>query len=145
PRRFLLIYAAVTFLFFSMSQSKLPSYILPIFPALALLTGEWLSRVRGRTLAWLIMPVILFALVGAFASPFAVHLGSDKVPAELYLEFRDWLLAGALALLISSCVAAALAWRERTEAAVIVLCAGGLLLVQLAMTGHEALSPSFST
>jgi 4-amino-4-deoxy-L-arabinose transferase-like glycosyltransferase len=145
PRRFLLVYAAITFLFFSMSQSKLPSYILPIFPALALLTGEWLSRVRGRTLAWLVMPVILIALVGAFASPFAVHLGSDKVPAELYLEFRNWLLAGALVLLAISCAALALAWRERIEAAVIALCAGGLLLVQLAMTGHEALSPSFST
>src|SRR3954463_9571515 len=110
-RRFLLIYTAVTFLFFSMSQSKLPSYILPMFPALALLTGEWLSRVRGRTLAWLIMPIILVALAGAFASPFAEHLGSDKVPAELYLQFRSWLLAGALALLAASCVSLALAWR----------------------------------
>ncbi|MFL6579800.1 MAG: phospholipid carrier-dependent glycosyltransferase [Burkholderiales bacterium] len=144
-RRFLLVYAAVTFLFFSMSQSKLPSYILPIFPALALLTGEWLSRVRGRTLAWLIMPVVLVAIAAAFASPFVVHLGSEKVPAELYLQFRDWLLAGALALLVTSCVSLALAWRERIEAAAIALCAGSLLLVQLAMTGHEALSPSFST
>ncbi|MEO8165060.1 MAG: phospholipid carrier-dependent glycosyltransferase, partial [Betaproteobacteria bacterium] len=41
-RRFLLIYAAVIFVFFSASQSKLASYILPIFPALALLIGEWL-------------------------------------------------------------------------------------------------------
>jgi len=144
-RRFLLIYAAVTFLFFSVSQSKLPSYILPIFPALALLTGEWLSRVRGRTLAWLIVPVILLALVCALASPYAVHLGSEKVPAALYLDFRNWLLAGALALLAASCLSLALAWRERVEAAVVALCTGGLLLVQLAMTGHEALSPSFST
>ena len=37
------------------------------------------------------------------------------------------------------------AWRSRTEAAVVTLGAGGLLLVQLVMTGHQTLSPSFST
>ena len=144
-RRFLLIYAGVIFLFFSTSQSKLPSYILPIFPAIALLVGEWLSHVRGRKLAWLILPVVAFAVAGAIASPFAAHLGSEKVPAALYTEFSKWLLAGALTLLAASCLAMAFAWRERIEAAVIALSAGGLLFIQIGMTGHEALSPSFST
>jgi len=144
-RRFLLIYAGVIFLFFSTSQSKLPSYILPVFPAIALLVGEWLSHVRGRKLAWLILPVATFAIAGAIAAPFAARLGSDKVPAELYAEFSKWLLAGALTLLAASCLAMAFAWRERIEAAVISLSAGGLLFIQIGMTGHEALSPSFST
>src|SRR4029077_8993375 len=39
PRRFLLIYAAVTLLFFSASGSKLAPYILPMFPVLAALAG----------------------------------------------------------------------------------------------------------
>ncbi|HEX7951608.1 MAG TPA: glycosyltransferase family 39 protein, partial [Burkholderiales bacterium] len=105
PRRFLLIYAGVIFLFFSTSQSKLPSYILPVFPAIALLLGDWLSRVRGRKLAWLILPVAVIALAGAFAAPYAVHLGSDKVPAVLYDEFRHWILAATLALLAAACAA----------------------------------------
>src|SRR5258708_728963 len=87
PRRFLLLYAAVIFLFFSASQSKLASYILPIFPALALLVGEWLTRVRGRTLTWLILPIAAIALAGAIASPFVVNFGSEKVPAALYGSF----------------------------------------------------------
>ena len=144
-RRFLLIYIGVIFLFFSTSQSKLPSYILPVFPAIALLLGEWLGHVRGRKLVWLILPIAVLALAGAFASPFAAHLGSDKLPAALYRIFSKWILAGALALFAASCLAMALAWRERIEAAVIALGAGGLLLVQLAMTGHDALSPSLST
>ena len=37
---FLLLWAVLPFLFFSMSRSKLPHYILPIFPALAILTAE---------------------------------------------------------------------------------------------------------
>jgi 4-amino-4-deoxy-L-arabinose transferase-like glycosyltransferase len=70
-RRFLLIYAAVIFVFFSLSQSKLSSYILPIFPALALLIGDALQRMRGRTLFWSIVPVAVFALACAAAAPFA--------------------------------------------------------------------------
>lgn len=39
PRKFLLVFAAVTLLFFSASGSKLAPYILPIFPVLAVLAG----------------------------------------------------------------------------------------------------------
>src|SRR6266545_3742607 len=40
PRRFLFLWCAVVFAFFSASSSKLGSYILPVFPALALLVGH---------------------------------------------------------------------------------------------------------
>jgi len=43
PRRFLLVFAAVTLLFFSASGSKLAPYILPIFPVLAALAGAHAS------------------------------------------------------------------------------------------------------
>jgi 4-amino-4-deoxy-L-arabinose transferase-like glycosyltransferase len=145
PRRFLLLYAAVIFLFFSASQSKLPSYILPILPALALLGGEWLTRVRGRTLTWLILPIAVLALAGAVASFFTETFGAEKVPAALYATFSRWILAGALVLFAASCLAMLLARRERIEAAVIALGSGGLLLVQLIMTGDQTLSPSYST
>jgi 4-amino-4-deoxy-L-arabinose transferase-like glycosyltransferase len=145
PRRFLLLYAAVIFLFFSASQSKLPSYILPIFPALALLVGEWLTRVSGRTLTWLILPIAVLALTGAIASPFVANFGGEKVPVALYEMFGRWILAGTLTLLAACCLAVFFAWRERIEAAVIALGAGGLLFIQLIMTGDETLSPVYST
>jgi len=145
PRRFLLLYAGVVFVFFSTSHSKLPSYILPLFPALALLLGEWLAQVRGRTLARLIVPVAVLALAGAVVAPFIAHFGSEKVPAGLYQVFRIWVLAGALALLAASCLAIVLARRERIPGAIASLGCGGLLLVQIVMTGHQALSPSYST
>jgi 4-amino-4-deoxy-L-arabinose transferase-like glycosyltransferase len=145
PRRFLLIYAGVIFLFFSTSQSKLASYILSLVPALALLLGEWLAHARGRKLAWLILPIAVLAIAGAVASPFLVHLGSNKIPAALYAVLRKWLFAGMLTLFAASCLAMLLAWRERIESAVVALAAGGLLLMQIGMTGHEALSPSLST
>jgi len=145
PRRFLLIYAGVIFLFFSASQSKLASYILPIFPAIALLVGEWIGNARGRKLAWLIVPIAVLALAGAIASPFMFRLGSEKVPVALYQDFSKWMLAAMLVWLAASCLAIAFALRERIEAAVLALATGGLLLVQFGMTGHQALAPSLST
>ncbi|MBC7368807.1 MAG: glycosyltransferase family 39 protein [Undibacterium sp.] len=44
---FLLTWAGFIFLFFSKSHSKLAPYILPIFPALAVLVGAWLARLPG--------------------------------------------------------------------------------------------------
>jgi len=41
---FLVIWAAVVFLFFSLSQTKLVSYILPMYPPLALLTGYYFDK-----------------------------------------------------------------------------------------------------
>jgi len=43
PDLFFFVWAAVIFVFFSSSGSKLASYILPMFPAAALLTGRMLS------------------------------------------------------------------------------------------------------
>lgn len=43
PAWFLVIWAAFIFLFFSKSHSKLPPYILPVFPPLAVLIGGWLA------------------------------------------------------------------------------------------------------
>ncbi|HXJ09553.1 MAG TPA: glycosyltransferase family 39 protein, partial [Burkholderiales bacterium] len=40
PGLFLVLWCIVVFVFFSISDSKLPSYILPMFPALALLIGR---------------------------------------------------------------------------------------------------------
>ena len=53
---FLVLWAAFPILFFSFSGSKLPGYILPSIPPLAILTGDYLFRVRRRGLPnWLLV------------------------------------------------------------------------------------------
>lgn len=47
-RLYLLIWIAFIFLFFSKSNSKLVPYILPVFPALAILMGQAFSRLLDR-------------------------------------------------------------------------------------------------
>ncbi|MFN4261572.1 MAG: ArnT family glycosyltransferase [Gemmataceae bacterium] len=65
--RFLWSWIAVFVVFFSFAQTKLPNYILPIFPALALLTGQYLVAWRRGWVqepAW-VMKVCLGLLVFA--------------------------------------------------------------------------------
>jgi 4-amino-4-deoxy-L-arabinose transferase-like glycosyltransferase len=45
PFQFMLVWSGFILLFFSVSGSKLPTYILPMFPPLALLIGVFLARV----------------------------------------------------------------------------------------------------
>ncbi len=45
---FLITWTAFIFFFFSISKSKLPPYILPIFPALAVLTGSWVAKLANE-------------------------------------------------------------------------------------------------
>jgi 4-amino-4-deoxy-L-arabinose transferase-like glycosyltransferase len=50
---FLLLWAGVIFAFFSKSSSKLIPYILPVFPPLALLIGNWFAQAGGaRSVRW---------------------------------------------------------------------------------------------
>jgi 4-amino-4-deoxy-L-arabinose transferase-like glycosyltransferase len=56
PYRFLWCWIAVYAVFFSLSATKLPNYVLPIYPPLALLTGRFLDRWRREAVqipAWL--------------------------------------------------------------------------------------------
>ena len=53
---FLVLWAVIPIVFFSFSQSKLPGYILPSIPPIAILTGDYLFRQRQRGLnRWVLL------------------------------------------------------------------------------------------
>jgi 4-amino-4-deoxy-L-arabinose transferase-like glycosyltransferase len=52
---FLVLWALIPIAFFSFSQSKLPGYILPSIPPLAILTGDFLFRKRAGLNPWLLI------------------------------------------------------------------------------------------
>lgn len=62
-RLYLLLWGAVIFTFFSLSSSKLIPYILPVFPAVALLVGEFFARVFDRGAPFPAIPTTLAAAV----------------------------------------------------------------------------------
>jgi 4-amino-4-deoxy-L-arabinose transferase-like glycosyltransferase len=76
---FLLLWILIPLLFFSLSQSKRPQYILPLMPAIALLTSRvWCESVRGRRWAGAVVMAFGAALV---AAPSFVHLRAEYGPA----------------------------------------------------------------
>jgi 4-amino-4-deoxy-L-arabinose transferase-like glycosyltransferase len=135
--RFLVLWTAVVFGFFSASGSKLPSYILPVFPAVAILAGDALARMPGRTLRAHLIPVFVLALA---ALPFLYWGRFDDDPETVAMTARyvRWLLV-AFAILAAG---SAFAWRrarERPVGGALALGAAALVLSATALLGHEAL------
>jgi 4-amino-4-deoxy-L-arabinose transferase-like glycosyltransferase len=144
PLRFLLIWSAFIFVFFSASGSKLPPYILPIFPSLALLLGVRLQRLTPRRFMWSVVPVSALALGGLAFAPFLPRFASEEVPAALFEAYMPWMI-GACLVLVAACVAAIAGDRRRhRELAVLLLAGGGLLFAQIGLTGHDSFAPSHS-
>jgi 4-amino-4-deoxy-L-arabinose transferase-like glycosyltransferase len=141
PLRFLTIYCGVIFLFFSLSGSKLPSYILPMFPPLAVLGGWHLAAMAPRSLRWHVIPLLTVALLMIVLTPAAIHtFRPADAPGEFYEQFGRWIqAAGAV-----GAAAAAAAWwfaaKRRLLPAVAALAAGGLLLTQTLLAGHDSLN-----
>lgn len=102
--RFLLLWIAVPVLFFSCAGSKLPTYLLPIFPALALLT------VRGDARRLRALGSTALATLAVFASALSVYLAFGIAPELQPASER----LTALAVLLGVCCLAALAVRSRS-------------------------------
>ena len=144
PKRFLLIWAVFIFVFFSLSGSKLASYILPIFPALALLIGERLSRIEGRRLFWQILPVAFLAAAGLLLAPNAVRFAGSELARGQYALFAKWLMVAAAIWLAGTVVALLLSYRDKVRGAAIVLACSSLIAAQVLLTGHDSLSATRS-
>ncbi|HZR69107.1 MAG TPA: glycosyltransferase family 39 protein [Burkholderiales bacterium] len=140
--RFLALWAAVIFVFFSASGSKLPSYILPVIPALAVLAGDALARMPGRVLRWHLGAVVLAGLVGLPWLYGAMPTVQDA-SALMLVRYANWLM---LAIAVCGAAAALAWWRagERPVQGALALGAGALFLSVTGLLGHEALGRSNS-
>jgi 4-amino-4-deoxy-L-arabinose transferase-like glycosyltransferase len=110
------VWAVMIFLFFSKSQSKLPGYIMPIFPALALLAGLALTSsfermsVNNDNRRWKRQMTYLTALllIGFIGVPYAYQMGNARYEQLEYQQYAVWIAAGlvlALAILVSGWMA----------------------------------------
>lgn len=117
--RFLLCWIAVWFVFFTLVRTKLPNYILPAYPAVALLTASFLDdwrRGRLALAAW-VMPTSLacLALVGLGVGV-GLLLAGDALPLALTQRHMPGLERGAwlgLVFLVGAVMAAWCARRGR--------------------------------
>ncbi len=147
PSEDLLLFAwmwfGVTFAFFSLSGTKLPSYIFPAFPALALLvgaTGEALlyhrdtSQQGGRVFDWVVIGIGCLLALGVSVLPLIVgRIDLRKAPAiaDLHLGLAPYILALLLAL--GPVLAVAARRRRRGSLALATLAATIVLTVLVAV------------
>jgi 4-amino-4-deoxy-L-arabinose transferase-like glycosyltransferase len=120
------------FAFFSASGSKLPSYILPMFPPLALLIGRWLAAFDARRA--LVAQSVLLAVAGLALAVLAPRLAAS------YASYIPWLVAAGIWLVVASVAA----WRRSIATCVGLLALGGFGATQIALIGHRTLAAEFS-
>ncbi len=139
--RFLWVFVLFVVGFFSLSDSKLPAYILPAMPAAALLAGKGLATHPHRLVFDGRLGLLLAAAL-AVAASLLPRLGSGPIPPELFEGYRWWLLAAALLLAGGS----ALLLRERLPPARRATLAALLFLMawRSCTLGFQELSPSRS-
>ncbi|WP_432720467.1 phospholipid carrier-dependent glycosyltransferase [Jeongeupia wiesaeckerbachi] len=144
-QRFLFVWAVLIFAFFSKSHSKLPSYILPMFPALALLAGFVLTDLRRRSWLWLSGTMLALGVVLMVAAPFIAAKGSDKTPQIYNAAFSHWVLVGGIAITVLAALALWSALRRRFDLTLIALAATGLIGAQIPMLGHNEFAETNSS
>jgi len=99
PQRFMWTFVVVTFLFFSLGQSKLPGYILPILPIIAILSGGQIAaNKRFEADRWVMLFLALMFLLGAFNIE---RLASGNYPAEQWRSYGPWIMGTSLLFLLS--------------------------------------------
>jgi 4-amino-4-deoxy-L-arabinose transferase-like glycosyltransferase len=102
--RFIAVWAAVILLFFSLPRGKLVPYLLPMFPALAVLLGDALDRWIGATVAGRAVPrafacIGLAVLAALAALPIGILYSPVAIPAGLILLAATATLAAGVTTL----------------------------------------------
>ena len=141
PLRLAILWAAFVVAFFSLSGSKLPTYILPAFPPLAFVLGRYLTEAPTRKLAMQAAPIVAVALVLLVAAWRAPESAREPWTALLYAQARPWALAASLVLLATAALSTLWLWRGHRKHAVALAAIGTLLVVDCMVKAFDALSP----
>ncbi len=134
--------------FFSISHSKLPGYIIPIFPALAMLVGNCLDRnlglINSLSKSWQLQ-TLGFAMLGFVGFFFlsAIDLQARPDEIEAYTQYTHWVIAALIALIGFSLFAFVKSKRNGL-ASITSFASGFFLCAIIAGTGHEVLGRAVS-
>jgi len=136
-RLFLLCWMGVFLIFFTLASTRLPNYMLPAFPAAALLMAFWIREHEEKARRWLMR--------GALTLSFAVILGAGIALQKQWPG--EWVYALCFMPLL---IAALVSVRVKLEQAIPLLAMGMMacviLLAVWALPGfdHHKVSPAFA-
>ena len=142
PLRFVLIFTAFIFAFFSASGSKLPAYILPFFPVLALVIAVYLRDVPAKRLAWLTGPMLAAALAGAYAiSRALVTREAVAFSGPLHGQMGQWLYIATAVLAVGAAAGFVLLLKSQKWVGIATIASATVIAVGLIQIGYEKISP----
>ena len=144
--RLLICWVVIIFVFFSISSSKLPGYIIPIFPAIAILIAKYLDSIKYESFVTLWrFQTIFFAALGLAGFYFLPEIDNQARPDEFdaYNQYAYWIAAALLAMIVFSLIALlkkTLSFQEK----IATYACGFFLCSMIAGTGHETLDRASS-
>ena len=144
PFGFLAVWVVTVFAFFSASGSKMAPYILPLFPALALLGARHLVRAPSASIARALCTSALVPAAALTVAPYAFSHATGEVsglaggPVRAFLVATAPWVVGAAAVLVAEI-------RRNRNAAVISLALAAIVAGHLTLLGANEVSPHKST
>jgi 4-amino-4-deoxy-L-arabinose transferase-like glycosyltransferase len=133
------VFAATTFAFFSASGSKLPGYILPVYPPLALLAAAAWPAITARHWARQLLLLGAGALLLLALSPLIGRTGAAGAAGAALRDYGIWISAACAVLLAAAGLGLALARRGRLPSSLQAWSLGVLAASSLGLLGHETL------
>jgi len=138
PVRFAWYWAAAVVLFFSLSSSKLPPYILPALAGVALAAAPALARHWRHTVRISAWTIVASGIVGAVVIIPAARWIKVEALRDTYVAHVGWMLAGMSTFVVAGALALLLLRQRRRVPALASLVLGGMLGCQLtAITAHR--------
>lgn len=130
------VWAISIFVFFSLSRSKLPGYIVPVIPALGILAGVALDRIDVRAWRKQLTGMAIVAACGLLASPVVATLNANHTPNAFWRDYAIW-VAVAFVVMLLGVIAARFMLRRGVLPSVAVYAMGMYLGFTVALLGHE--------
>jgi 4-amino-4-deoxy-L-arabinose transferase-like glycosyltransferase len=127
--RFVACWAGVWFVFFSFASTKLPNYVLPMYPALALISArylhDWQQAPAGYGAVSFRHCCRMLAVVAA------LMMVAIPITMSILLPGEEWLLLIGAIPLMGAALAFAASQRERRPRAIRILSASAIVLAVL--------------
>jgi 4-amino-4-deoxy-L-arabinose transferase-like glycosyltransferase len=95
--RYLLLWIAIPVIFFSISRSKLPGYILPAIPPVAVLTAAWLQNAKDAIVRWR-LPLHALICGALFGGVLLVPWWINRIPTPADMKVRAVIVMAVVTL-----------------------------------------------
>jgi hypothetical protein len=132
--RFLIAWAASSFVLFELVPTKLPHYILPAYPALAMLAALWIVEDRPSVESRWQRTFRILACVQFGLATFAIAAVPFVVPSRFGATSPSWAFGGAILGLLAGAMAILMLGRQKRKA-LAAACVSALILYPVLVVG----------